>query len=185
MCCVFIVKVYSIIFDSNFEHFIISSMSQYKLLNQKEGFLVVNVLPHLNNSTPSVRCKLLFAVITLHVNLSELCDKSLLHFCLIIQFFLDSQLNLYTLWMRLSPYESCLQNFCPIQSFDLFQQKWKQFFAISLAGNPRRSHVSMAKPAKVDNPFFGNSDSDICFGDGASFTDVANGGKELYTAHWA
>jgi hypothetical protein len=43
----------------------------------------------------------------------------------------------------------------------------------------------MAKPAKVDNPFFGNSYSDICFGDGASFTDVANGGKELYTAHWA
>ena len=43
----------------------------------------------------------------------------------------------------------------------------------------------MAKSAKIDNAFFGNSDGDICFGDGASFTDVANGGKELYAAHGA
>lgn len=43
----------------------------------------------------------------------------------------------------------------------------------------------MAKPAKINNAFFGDPDSDICFGNGAGFTDIADGGYELYAAHRA
>lgn len=41
----------------------------------------------------------------------------------------------------------------------------------------------MAKPAEINDAFFGDSDSDICLGNGTGFADITDGGYELYAAH--
>lgn len=43
----------------------------------------------------------------------------------------------------------------------------------------------MAEPAEVDNSLFGDTDGDVGFGNGTGWTDISDGGDELYTTHWA
>lgn len=67
----------------------IHTMLQDKLLNQKECFFMIYMLPDLDNCTPSMRGKLLFTIITLSVDFNEFGDESLLHSCFVIKLFLD------------------------------------------------------------------------------------------------
>lgn len=43
----------------------------------------------------------------------------------------------------------------------------------------------MTKSAKINNAFFGNTNGDIRFGDGAGFTNIAYGRNELDSTHRA
>lgn len=160
-------------------------MLQDELLDQEEGLLVVDMLPDLHDCAPCVRGELLLAVITLHINLSKLSDEGLLHLGFIIELLLYGQLDLDALGMRLCPHEPCLQDLGTVEPFDLLEQQRQQILAISFAGDPGRSHVSMAESTEIDDAFLGNSESDVGFGDGAGLTDVTDGGNELYAAHGA
>lgn len=63
--------------------------------------------------------------------------------------------------MRFSPDEASLDDFGPTESSNFFEQDSEQLLAVSVAGNPGRPHVSVAKSAEVDDRFFGDTKSDI------------------------
>ena len=85
--------------------------------------------------------------------------------------------------MGFSPDEASVDDFSSVETFDLFEEEREQVFAISFTEDPGRTHVPMTESAEVDHGFLGDADSDICFRDSAGFTDVADGGQELYAAH--
>ena len=78
------------------------------------------MLTDLNNGAPCVRCELLFAVVALHVQLSELCYESLFHFCVVVDFLFDCDLDLDSLGMAFSPDEPSVDNFGLVESLDFF-----------------------------------------------------------------
>lgn len=83
---------------------------------------MVNMLPDLNNSAPSVRGEFFLAVITLHVALNEFGDESLFNFGFIIQLLLNCDLNFYSLGVGLCPNKSSVDDFSFIQSPYFFKQ---------------------------------------------------------------
>jgi hypothetical protein len=58
---------------------------------------MIDMLSDLDDCAPSVRGELLFTVITLHIQLSELDNKCLLYFGVVIQLFLYCNFDLYSL----------------------------------------------------------------------------------------
>lgn len=79
MCGIFIVKIDTVVLLFDFEHFFVSIMLQNELLDEEKCLFVLNVLSDLNHSTPCMRSKLFFALITLCVSLNELYDEGLLN----------------------------------------------------------------------------------------------------------
>lgn len=96
MCCIFVVKVDTIVLCADFEDFVIRTMLQNQLFNQIKGLFMFDVLPHLHNSTPSMRSELLFAIITLHVKFSEFCDEGLFDFSVVVKLLFNRDFNFYS-----------------------------------------------------------------------------------------
>jgi len=143
--------------DLNFQNFIINSVFYDELLDQEESFLMIDVLTNLNYGSPSMRCKLFFAIIALHMDLGELSYKSLFHFGLIVNLSFDCDLDFESLRMWLCPNEASIDNFCSLKSSDFLQEQCEKVFAVSITGDPRRSHISVTKTAIVDQCFFSDT----------------------------
>jgi hypothetical protein len=54
---------------------------------------MIDMLSDLHDCSPSMRCELLFAVVTLSIHFNELSDKGLLYFGIIIELFFNSYLQ--------------------------------------------------------------------------------------------
>ncbi len=129
--------------------------------------------------------KLLLAVVALHIEFGELCDKCLLHLCLVVDFFFDCDLDLDSLGVAFSPYEASVDYLGLVKSLDFFQQQGKELFTVAVTGNPWGSHVAVTESTEVDDGLLGDTDGDIGFGDGTGGADVADGGDELDSTHGA
>lgn len=185
MGCILVVEVDSIVFFGNLEDLVIGSMLENELFDEIEGFLMVDVLSDLDDSSPGVRGELFLAVVALHVALNELCDEGLLDFCFVVQLFLDSDFDLYAFGVAFSPDEACVDDFGFIEPLDLLEQNGEQLLAVPVACHPWRSHVSVAESAEIDDGFFGNADGDVSLGKHAGLADIGEGGLELDATHWA
>ena len=72
-----------------------------------------------------MRRKLFFAVITLHVDLSELSDEGLLHLQLVVQLLLDGEFDLNSLGVRLGPNKAGIDDASAVETFDLLEEQGK------------------------------------------------------------
>lgn len=79
-----------------------------------------DMLSDLYDGTPSVRSELLFAVITLHVELSELSNKGLLDFGIVVELLFDGDFDFDSFGVALSPNEASIDDFGFVESFDFF-----------------------------------------------------------------
>ena len=117
---VLIIKVYPIILGRDLQHLIIGTVLEDELLNEVKGFLVLCVLTDLDDGAPCVRSELLFAVVALHVELGELGDEGLLHLCLVVDLFLDCDLDFDSFGVAFGPDETSVDDFGLVESFDFF-----------------------------------------------------------------
>jgi hypothetical protein len=180
---VLVVKVDTIIFCTDLKDLLVGVVLQDKLLDQVKGFLVLSVLSDLDNCAPCVRSELFFAVVTLHVQLSELGNEGLFHFGVVVELLFDGDFDLDSFGVAFGPDETCVDYFCLVESLDFFEEEGQELFTVPVAGDPWGSHVPVTEPAEVNDGFLGDADGDIGLGDGTGWTDVTNGGDELYTTH--
>lgn len=171
----FIVKVDTVVLDIHFQHLVIGTVLEDQLFDQEECFFMLDMLTHLNNSTPSVRGKLLLTIVALHIKFNKFSNESLFHLCLIVELFLNCHFHLQTLRMRLSPDKSSFNDLGSTKSSYLFQQYWQQFLAVSVTRNPWRTHIPVTKSTEVDDRFLGDTQCNICFAKSAGLADVTNG----------
>jgi hypothetical protein len=91
------------------------------LLEEEEGSLVLDPLAQLHDCAPCMRCELFLAVFALHVVHHEFCDESLLDIRVVLDFFLDFELDFDSLAVRLSPNEGSIQQLHSVEPFDLLE----------------------------------------------------------------
>ena len=98
-------------------------MFQDQLLDEIKCLLVLHMLSHLDNCAPSVRSEFFLTVVTLHVKLGEFSNEGLFNFCVVVKLLFDSDFNFDSFRMALSPYETSINDFGFVETFDFFQQQ--------------------------------------------------------------
>ncbi len=104
----------------NLKHFWGKFLFQEILLKVQESFLMVNLLPHLDNCIPIMWCEILFTFRTLGVNLDKLDDFGLLDLSFVVDIFSDIDFDFEPFWVRLGPYKLGVDELDFIESLDFF-----------------------------------------------------------------
>lgn len=105
-------------------------MSKNDLLEVEDAPLMVDLLTNLDHGVPGVGCPRLLAVVALDGLNDELDYEGALKYGVGLDLFLDGDLQLDALAVRLGPHEASVDQLHPVQALYFLQTQGQQFLRL-------------------------------------------------------
>jgi hypothetical protein len=144
-------KVESVVLLLDTDSFVVSVVSQNKLLQIEHRALVGDSLPDLNLGCPCMRSVRCLAIIALLVRHGEFDHEGLLQHRVGLHFFLHGDLHLDSARVGFCPHKGSFKQLHSLKPFDVFKAERKQLSALKISLGPRGSKIAVALTTVVQD----------------------------------